>query len=440
MSGPTGKWEKAKNALLGLLKTGFFSIFFTNVLIKVVGLVGNIILVRVLTKGDYGTYTYIMNAYAILGLLADMGNGMTGVQLCSEYHQDTEKRDALFSMSFRRGMLSSGVTALLLLCSGFFYPFTVEDAALYTASLFVLPLIENVNRFLLNNAQIKLKNNVYAKINLFSSLVRYVVLLPMSYLFSFRGALYAEYVINLGVMLFALIQSRSFLRLRAPETCLTPVLKKSFTRLSVSSALNNIINNSFSLIDVFLMGLIVKDMEMLASYKVAATIPLAMMFIPSAVDIYVMPHFARNRKNIPWVKKSYFLLMGALCAFNLLVCVGSLLLGPQIMGLLYGQGYESAATCFVILMVGYFFSAIRIVTYTVLYTQRQINVIVGLTVLNLGGNFLLNMLFIPKWLSVGAALASASINLISAGLMVGYFLWHLHRVGKYPPEAAEEDE
>lgn len=84
MSGPTGKWEKAKNALLGLLKTGFFSIFFTNVLIKVVGLVGNIILVRVLTKGDYGTYTYIMNAYAILGLLADMGNGMTGVQLCSE--------------------------------------------------------------------------------------------------------------------------------------------------------------------------------------------------------------------------------------------------------------------------------------------------------------------------------------------------------------------
>lgn len=430
--------QKARQGLAGLFKTGFFSIFFSTVLIKIVGLVGNIILVRVLEKNDYGVYTYVMNAFAVLTLLADMGNGMTGIQLCSEYHQDTEKRDALFSMAFRRGMLISTLSALLVLCSGWFYPFTVEEAPLYTASLFLLPLIENVNRFLLNNAQIKLKNNIYAKINLFSSLIRYVVLLPLSYLFSFKGALYSEYVIALGVMVFAMLSSRSFLRLKAPEKCLTPALKKTFTKLSLSSALNNIINNSFSLIDVFLMGLIVKDLEVLASYKVAATIPLAMMFVPSAVDIYVMPHFARNRTNIAWVKKSFGILIGLLSAFNLLVCLGSIVLGPQIMGLLYGESYQSAATCFGILMVGYFFSAIRIVTYTVLYTQRQVNVIVGLTVVNLVGNFLLNMLLIPRFGSIGAALASAGIHLISAFLMILYLFYHLHRMGKQPQQTENE--
>ena len=207
-------WKKAKKAFSFLCNTGFSSIFITTILIKGVGLVGNIILVRVLEQNDYGIYSYIMNAYAILVLLADFGNGMTSVQLCSEYHEDKERQSALFSMAFRRGMLISCISSLLLLTSGFFYPFNVENAAFYTASLFLLPLIENVNRFLLNNAQIKLQNQMYARINMFSSLIRYFILLPLSYLFSFRGALYSEYCIQLLVMCFGLFSSRKFLHLR----------------------------------------------------------------------------------------------------------------------------------------------------------------------------------------------------------------------------------
>ena len=429
---------KAKSAFAMLCRTGFSSIFITNIIIKGVGLIGNVILVRLLDPGEYGSYTHIMNAYAILVLLADLGNGMTSVQLCSEYHEDAEKQSALFSMAFRRSMLISSVSSLLLLCSGFFYPFNIENAAFYTASLFLLPLIENVNRFLLNNAQIKLQNNVYAKINMFSSLIRYFVLLPLSYLFSFQGALYSEYCIQLLMMCFGLFVSRKFLRLRAPEKCLEPSLKRIFTRLSLSSALNNMINNSFSLIDVFLIGLIVKDMEILASYKVATTIPLSLAIIPSAIDIYIMPHFARHRKDLKWVKKTYAVVLLALCAFNLLVCLGASLLAPQIMGLLFGANYQNAGTCFAILLAGYFFSAIRLVTYTVLYTQRQVNVNVILTCISLGTNVLFNVLLIPKFQSIGAALASAGVNLLSAVLMVGYLIFHLWRISKHPPEEQDE--
>ena len=44
-----------------LHSTGFFHIFLTNILTKTIGLVGNILLARILSKTAYGNYAYILN-------------------------------------------------------------------------------------------------------------------------------------------------------------------------------------------------------------------------------------------------------------------------------------------------------------------------------------------------------------------------------------------
>ena len=410
-------------ALIQKLKDiGFYHIFLTSMLVKIVGMAGNIILARVMNKTDYGTYGYILNAYSVLILLGDMGTNVTTVQLCSEYAEQPEQQDAWFAWLFRLGMKLMLVSCALVVLSPFFYPFKSEELGLYTASLFLLPLLENVNRFILSNARSKLKDQVYARINLFTSLANWFFLLPLSYLFSFRGAIYSGYALQMSVLIFGLHQSRGFLSFRASVNGLSTAEKRTVLKLSFSSGLSNIINNSLGLVDVFFLGLVLQDMTVIASYKVAANIPAALAFIPSAIDTVLLPRFARMQGDPRRLLSSYEKVIATVCGINLLICVGAFLLGPQVMILLYGAQYEDAAVCFSILIVGYFFSCVRSVSYGVLYSQRKVGVNLTVVALSAVLTVSLNMLLIPRFGSIGAACASAAVNLAAAVVMVGYLI------------------
>ena len=74
-----------------LLNTGFFSIVVSNTLTKIVAFLGGTVLVRVLSKDDYGVYSYVMNAIGIMVVLGDMGTGMATLQFTQENYKDELK-------------------------------------------------------------------------------------------------------------------------------------------------------------------------------------------------------------------------------------------------------------------------------------------------------------------------------------------------------------
>lgn len=414
--------SKIKNLIQKLKDVGFYHVFLSSVLVKFVGMAGNILLARVMSKTDYGTYGYILNAYSVLILLGDMGTNTTNVQMGSECAGDQERQNAWFCWLFRQGMRIILVSSAIVLLSPLFYPFKDKELGLYTASLFLLPLLENVNRFILSNVRSKLKDQVYARINIFASLIQWFFLLPLSYLFSFRGAIYSNYVIQLSIMIFGLYQSRGFLTFRASSACLDTAEKKCALKLSFSSGLSNIINNSLGLVDIFFLGFVIQDMEIIASYKVAANIPAALAFIPSAIDTVLLPRFARMQGEARRLLASYGKVIAAICCVNLFICAGAFLFGEQIMTLIYGSQYEDAATCFFILIVGYFFSCIRSVSYSVLYSQRKVGVNLTIVAISAVLTISLNLILIPRYASVGAACASAAVNFFAAAVMLGYLL------------------
>lgn len=58
-------WLRLRNFAGKLFRIGFFSVFFSNVLCKVLTFIGGMIIVRVLSKGDYGAYSYVINCYGM---------------------------------------------------------------------------------------------------------------------------------------------------------------------------------------------------------------------------------------------------------------------------------------------------------------------------------------------------------------------------------------
>lgn len=410
-----------------LRTTGFFSIFLSSVVGKVLTFLGGMIIVRVLTKEDYGQYTYIINCYGMLFLLNDLGCNVATLQFCNESYTDIDQRNGLFVYGFSRGSLFSLITAVLLLLSPLFYPFQDVESARLTQQLFLVPLISTVNSFLLTNLRIRLENQRYARVNVATTLIQYLVILPMSALLGVRGAVWSNYVIQCLVLLYGLWESRTLLDFSI-KASVNREQKRSFLKLALASQLNNGLDHTLMLLDVFLIGLFIGENSVISSYKVATTIPSALAFIPSMVMVYAVPYFARNNQNISWVRRNYFRLILASAVGNFAIAIGGILLGPWLVPLIFGSQYADAVACYTILMIGYFFSAtFRVPSANVIYTQRKIRINLLITLLTGCANCVLDVVLIMKYGSIGAAWATTGVHMINSALSFGYMSLYLRR-------------
>ena len=68
-------------------------------------------------------------------------------------------------------------------------------------------------------------------------------------------------------------------------------------------AVNNSLATILSLLGTTILGMIISDSEVIASYKVALTLPSALLFIPQAVMIFALPYFIRHKDDYVWTKE-----------------------------------------------------------------------------------------------------------------------------------------
>lgn len=362
----------------------------------------------------------------MLMLLNDFGCCVAATQLCSENYYDPGKRTVWFSYAFKRGLLFSGITSQLFLASPLFYPFKTPEAAELTRSLCLMPILNTANNFLLTNLRIQLENVRFAVINVFQTFIHYLVILPMSYLIGVNGAVFSNYVISLLVLLFSLMVSRKLLCFSWKGGILRSEEKKVFLKLALGSQLNNSAAQTLMLLDVFLIGLIIGDNETISSYKVATTIPSAFAFIPTSIMVYIYPYFAQKNQDRTWVRLRYSKLTLSCAALNFAITLGSILMAPYIIPLLFGHQYTDAIPCFIILMIGYFFNAtFQILANNILYTQRKVRINIIITFLSGAINCILDVVLIFHYGAIGAAWATTLVHIITSAFSVAFLYYCL---------------
>lgn len=92
-----------KNFLDKLKETGFFHIFSSQVLIKIVSLCSGLFIVGLLSVSDYGIYTNSTTALNTFLLLTGLGTSSAMLQFGSENYQNPEKKRAFLNFGFRVG-------------------------------------------------------------------------------------------------------------------------------------------------------------------------------------------------------------------------------------------------------------------------------------------------------------------------------------------------
>ncbi|MBQ8683786.1 MAG: oligosaccharide flippase family protein [Clostridia bacterium] len=406
-----------------LLKTGFFHIFGSRVLNKVINFLSSAVLVRILDKGDYGIFTYAWSIYSIILLFSGMGMEFGVLHLCSEFYQDEKKSDAISNFATKFGVAFDLLLAVVILVIGLFIPLPIEGAGLLLCLMCLLPLLNLLFNLITNRLRAVRRNQEFSTLSTVNTAAVFVISVVGAFLLQEKGLVLGYYLAFLISVLVGFYIHK--VRLYTKDAG-NPDKKTQKDILSISAICmcNNGLSHLISLLGVFVLGIMVPNEEVLASYKVATLIPNALSFIPIALATYLYPYFTQHRGDGAWCLKRYKQVLLGLGGFNLALSLGLFVLAPWLVPFLFGNQYTDAVLVFQLLSLNYFLAGtFRVLAGNLLVTARKLKFNLVVAILSGSLNIVFDVLFIRLWGSVGAALASVVVVVVTGALNTGYLIY-----------------
>lgn len=413
--------EKVLPKIKTLFKTGFFHIFGSSVINKIIAFMSSVVLVRILTKAEYGIFTYAWNIYSIILIFNGMGIESGVLQLSSEHSGDAKFGDRVSNYGIRFGIKFDMILGIFILLIGLFAPLKIEASREILCMLCLLPMSQILFQMTTTHLRAQKRNQEFAKLTVLNTILIFVVSAGCAFIFREKGLVFGYYVAYLSSFLVGLLMYH--IRIFNNSAPMEGEERKSLLRIAAISMLNSGLSQLMYLLDVFILGIVDPKETLLASYKVATMIPSALAFIPLALITYLYPYFAEHRGDGGWCLKRYKQILLGLGGLNLIVS-GVLFAGaPLIIRLLFGEQYLDAVPVFRILSANYFFSGtFRILSGNLLVTQRKLKFNLFVAIVSSLTNVVADYFFIQWWGSIGAALATVLVVFISSTLSTIYLV------------------
>lgn len=404
-----------------LVKTGFFHIFGSSVINKIVAFLSSVVLVRILSKSEYGTFTYSWNIYSILLLANGLGIESGVLQLCSESGENKKKIHEVLNLGSRIGIKFDLFLGGIILAIGCFVNLKIDGADVLLKSLCFLPMIQLLYSLTASVLRAEKRNKEYSKLSIFNTVMIFICSVIGSLLFREKGMILGYYIAYLSSVFVALFRMKIKFIGKKSNSNLSE--KKTLLSISFVSMCNNGLSQLMYLLDVFVLGIVVGNENILASYKVATTIPAALSFIPISVITYVYPYFAEHREDGRWCLRKYKQLLLGIGIMNITISGMLFVLAPVVLNIMYGSEYLDAVPVFRILSVNYFLSGtFRVISGNLLVTQRKIKFNFFVAFISGLINVLADFFFIQWWGSIGAAVATVLVVIVSSIMSTSYLI------------------
>lgn len=412
-----------KDKIRKLIQKGFFHIFGANVINKIIGFASSIFLVRLLSKEEFGVFSYAQNLLMIFLLFNALGATAGMLQFGSESDVQS-KRNSYFKFGLKLGTFFNIIVSLVFVLFGIFGPIQFEEARPLIVAMCALPLI----MFIMESIQIyfrtSLRNKDFSLLTTTNTALVFGFSVIGALLFQALGVVLFRYIAYFLTILIGIIILKDVTKDVFKSGKLIYQDKVEFVKFSLAQSFNNSIAQMLYVIDIFIIGLIIADVSTIASYKTATLIPFALNFIPMSIMVFIYPYFAQNNNNMKWIKYNFLTLTKYLIIFNALITVLLVVFSKQIITVVFGAEYKDAVIPFIILSIGYFIAAsFRIPVGNILVMMKKVKFGLYLSVITGMLNVVLNIVLISYYGSIGAAISTVFVFLFTS--LLGY--WYLMR-------------
>ncbi|WP_175612725.1 oligosaccharide flippase family protein [Fusobacterium mortiferum] len=404
-----------------LYSKGFFHIIGSNILNKIMQFCSGIFIVRVLTKEEFGVFSYAQNLLAFFLLINGLGITTGFLQYGSRNSGNKELKNSIANYSLKYGVGINILISFLIVIYSIFGKFKVEEARIIFRLMLFFPIITLIIEMVQIYLRINLKNKEMAKIFNLNTFFNLIGMLLGGYIYGIIGLVVGKYIGNL----ISIFNCWKYLKIIYLNNMLKigQELKKEMIKFSIVAVFNNGISQLLYIMDIFLIGIIIADKNIIASYKTATLIPFALNFIPLSIMTYLYPYIVKNIEN-KFILKGYLKqLLIYLGGVNLIISTILILFSKLIITIIFGKNYLDSKNIFIMLSIGYFIAGtFRIPFGNLLAAMGKIKCNFYTTLFSGILNIILDMILIKRYGSIGAATATISIFIFSS-ILGGYFLY-----------------
>lgn len=408
-----------------LIKNGFFHIFSANVINKIIQFGISVVIVRLITKEAFGQWSYANNILSFFLLVDGLGVSSGLLQFASASRSEEERLSYLKYALFI-GTAFNSILAIAVLLFSYFFELPVDGSTEILRMLSLIPLITIFFGILQIYLRAELRNKEFSFVTVVNTITFFVGVLIGGYFFQVTGIVWGRYLAYIVSTVVAIWFLRDYYRSFFTVSIPNKENRKQFLEFSVVSMLSNSISQVLYLMDTFLIGIMIHSDLVIASYKTATLIPFALNFIPLSVMTFAYPYFARYKDDKSLIKNYYLKMQRYLFLLNSLISALLIVFAPLVIKMLFGPSYLDAVIPFRILSFGYLIAGtFRIPSGNVIASLGKVQVNFYNAVISGGANIVLDILLIKYYGSVGAAIATVLVFVISSVVSVWYLRKYL---------------
>jgi len=284
----------------------------------------------------------------ILFLLPISGLGLSQSLIrFSALSNDAEDRNSIFLYVLKYGLLSSIGMILLLIISSLFIPFDFKDGHFYMIFLSFLIIPNFLLEIIKGQLRLNHDNKNFAYSDFLYSIIFVLSITVLTYYLKEIGYIIALLITPLLTSLFFIKK----LKVNVKKIKRIPELNFAFWKYGFFASLSNVITQLLFVIDILLIGYLIKDPEMITNYRYISLIPFSLLFLPRVfinTDFVTFTEKIYDKKYILEYIKSYILLF---LIISVSLIIGSYFFGSLVLRLL-DDSFAIYGSIFFILMVG----------------------------------------------------------------------------------------
>ncbi len=418
-----------KNRLHNLwnkLRNGFLQILGANTINKIVAVLSNMVIPRILSTSDYGTWTYVLNQYTYFSIVSAFGLLNGAFQFGAE-NRGGEKEFSYYKYCLRNGLLINLGLLGIGIAKAYIIRPALPGSEIYLISYIPVLILEYFVGIQTTILRCENRIKEYAHV-LNINTVLIAIGTCVGALFGISGVVvgkYAAYIISLLILLHLMKSEMGRIHSNT-ENLLTSEIKELW-HFSIIACISSAMNSLLFLIDVSMVTTLMKDAEVTATYKIATFVPNALSFIPTSVVVYILPNLILHNKEFDWLRskvKKYYTYMGTA---NVIITITMIIFAPLIISIISGKKYVSAVPQFRILMIGFLISAtFRILSANILFGLKKVRINMLINIIASTVDIGLNYLLISKVGLNGAAVATVTSETIASIIAFSYTIWFIY--------------
>ena len=339
------------NFISGFVKRGGFAVLFSTALVKFSSAILSIVIVRLLSKEDYGILSFILSIYSIAIVIAGFGGNYSLLRYGSITSSLYERR-SYYAYTLIGGLKYVTIVSLVLclfpiIGIGEKYPWLLILIAVSLFPFYALEILRSYFR-VIN------QNRLYSKMNIWNSLSMFFFAICLTYICGLYG-----YVVSLIIspLVICLLYSKR-LRISHFKIAQITISKKEYWMYGFHTSISGIANQIIFSIAPFLLGILGASEHDIAGFKVATIVPFALLTLPGILMITDFNFIARNYKNAEALKEYYKNYIKTIIPLSFIIFLFLIIYAEWVIITIFGHQYLDCVEMYRLFMVSTFITYI----------------------------------------------------------------------------------